>query len=129
MLDKKGENKIYIQSSFKQNLLFKEKNFWEKYLSYAINKEITKFLKIEPQTNEDNKNTEHKYSNVVYTQIMTLIDIMFEFDINVNMIKEILEPKINEYQLSEEFKITIDEVIINREENRINNNKKDIENK
>ena len=127
-VDKKSKNKIYIQSSFKKNILFTQKDFWEKYLSYSINKEIIKLLKIESITNENEKNSKYKYSNVAYTQIMTLIDIMFEFDIDLNSIKEILEPKINEYILDNEFKTSIDEVILNREENRIKSLEKEKEN-
>lgn len=127
-IDKKSKNKIYIQSSFKKNILFTQKDFWEKYLSYSINKEIIKLLKIESITNENEKNSKYKYSNVAYTQIMTLIDIMFEFDIDLNSIKEILEPKINEYILDNEFKTSIDEVILNREENRIKSLEKEREN-
>ena len=127
-IDKKSKNKIYIQSSFKKNILFTQKDFWEKYLSYSINKEIIKLLKIESITNENEKNYKYKYSNVAYTQIMTLIDIMFEFDIDLNSIKEILEPKINEYILDNEFKTSIDEVILNREENRIKSLEKEKEN-
>ena len=127
-IDKKSKNKIYIQSSFKKNILFTQKDFWEKYLSYSINKEIIKLLKIESITNENGKNSKYKYSNVAYTQIMTLIDIMFEFDIDLNSIKEILEPKINEYILDNEFKTSIDEVILNREENRIKSLEKEKEN-
>ena len=127
-IDKKSKNKIYIQSSFKKNILFTQKDFWEKYLSYSINKEIIKLLKIESITNEIENNSKYKYSNVAYTQIMTLIDIMFEFDIDLNSIKEILEPKINEYILDNEFKTSIDEVILNREENRIKSLEKEKEN-
>ena len=127
-VDKKSKNKIYIQSSFKKNILFTQKDFWEKYLSYSINKEIIKLLKIESITNENEKNSKYKYSNVAYTQIMTLIDIMFEFDIDLNSIKEILEPKINEYILDNEFKTSIDEVILNREEKRIKGLEKEKEN-
>ena len=127
-IDKKSKNKIYIQSSFKKNILFTQKDFWEKYLSYSINKEIIKLLKIESITNENEKNSKYKYSNVAYTQIMTLIDIMFEFDIDLNSIKEILEPKINEYILDNEFKTSIDEMILNREENRIKSLEKEKEN-
>ena len=126
-IDKKSKNKIYIQSSFKKNILFTQKDFWEKYLSYAINKEIMKLIKIESITNEK-ESSKYKYSNAAYTQIMTLIDIMFEFDIDINSIKEILEPKINEYILDNEFKTSINEVILNREENRIKSQEKEKEN-
>ena len=48
---------------------------------------------------------------------------MIEFDIDTNTIKEILEPKINEYNLNDEFKTTINEVIQSRETNIITQEK------
>ena len=114
-LNNKG--KKYIQSSFKENELFKEKIFWEEYLSYAINKEIMKMIKVENNIKEDKETTDYKCGNIVFTQILTIIETMFEFDLKPNIIKEVLEPKINYYLLNDEFKNTINEIIKNKEDN------------
>ena len=106
-----GKRKKYLQESFKENQIFKEKNFWEEYLCYSINKEIMKTLKIDQKLKEDKENSDYKFSNVVFSQILTLIDNMFEFDVDSETVKEILNPKISVYKLKDEFRQTIDDII------------------
>ena len=107
--------KRYIQKSIKDNIIFKQKNFWEEYLCYAINKEIMKTLKADKKIQEDKEITDYKYANIVFTQILSMINNMFEFNVDINIIKEVLEPKINVYRLNGDFKATINEVIQSRE--------------
>ena len=107
--------KRYIQKSIKENIIFKQKNFWEEYLCYAINKEIMKTLKADKKIQEDKEITDYKYANIVFTQILSMINNMFEFNVDINTIKEVLEPKINVYRLNGDFKATINEVIQSRE--------------
>ena len=118
-----NNEKKYIHNTIKENILFKEKIFWEEYLSYSINKEIMKMSTVEQNEQEDKKIIEYKYSNVVFTQILTAINNMIEFDIDTNTIIEIVEPKINEYNLNDELKSTINEVIQSRETNIITKEK------
>ena len=106
-----GKRKKFLQESFKGNLLFKDKNFWEEFLCYSINKEIIKTLKRDQLKKEDKENSDYKYSNVVFAQILTLIDNMFEFDLDSDIIKEVLNPKITYYKLNNEFRETINDII------------------
>jgi len=94
-----GTKKKYIQDSFKGNKVFKDKNFWEEFLCYSINKEIMKTLNLDQKIKEDKENSDYKYSNVVFAQILTLIDNMFEFDLDCETIKAVLNPKISVYKL------------------------------
>ena len=107
--DKK--RKKFLQESFKDNILFKDKNFWEEFLCYSINKEIMKTLQRDQKVLEDKENSDYKYSNVVFSQILTLIDNMFEFDLDPDIIQEVLNPKINAYKLKNEFIEIINDVI------------------
>ena len=107
--DKK--RKKFLQESFKDNKLFKDQNFWEEFLCYSINKEIMKTLQRDQKILEDKQNSDYKYSNVVFSQILTLIDNMFEFELDPNIILKVLNPKINAYKLKDEFKQTINDVI------------------
>ena len=106
-----GKKRKYLQESFKGNKLFKDKNFWEEFLCYSINKEIMKTLQRDQLVKEDKENSDYKYSNVVFTQILTLIDNMFEFDLDSEIVKEVLNPKISYYRLNDEFKQTINDII------------------
>ena len=106
-----GKKRKYLQESFKGNKLFKDKNFWEEFLCYSINKEIMKTLQRDQLIKEDKENSDYKYSNVVFTQILTLIDNMFEFDLDSEIVKEVLNPKISYYRLNDEFKQIINDII------------------
>lgn len=106
-----GKKRKYLQESFKGNKLFKDKNFWEEFLCYSINKEIMKTLQRDQLVKEDKEISDYKYSNVVFTQILTLIDNMFEFDLDSEIVKEVLNPKISYYRLNDEFKQTINDII------------------
>ena len=114
-----GNNRKYLQESFKENKLFQEKSFWEEFLCYSINKEIMKTLKIDQKVKEDKEKSDYKYSNVVFSQILTLIDNMFQFDLDCEIIKEVLNPKISVYRLNDEFKQTINDIIEIKKEEKI----------
>ena len=113
-----GKRKKYIQESIKANKIFNDKNFWEEFLCYSINKEIMKTLNVDQKVKEDKKNSDYKYSNVVFSQILTLIDNMFEFDLDYNTIKDVLNPKISYYKLNDELKRTIEDVIAIKQEQK-----------
>ena len=112
-----NKEKKYIQKAIKENILFKEKSFWEEYLCYSINKEIVKMLNIDKKIQEDKAITDYKYANIVFTQILTVVNNMIEFNLDTNIIKEVLEPKINVYRLNDDLKSTINEVIQSAETN------------
>ena len=114
-----GNRKKYLQESIKHNNLFKEKSFWEEFLCHSINKEIMKTLKRDQKIQETKETSDYKLSNVVFTQILTLIDNMFEFDVDSNTIKEILNPKITVYKLNDEFKGTINDIIESKKNQNI----------
>jgi hypothetical protein len=114
-----GNNRKYLQESFKDNKLFQEKSFWEEFLCYSINKEIMKTLKIDQKVKEDKEKSDYKYSNVVFSQILTLIDNMFQFDLDCEIIKEVLNPKISVYRLNDEFKQTINDIIEIKKEEKL----------
>ena len=115
-----NNRKKYLQEGIKENNLFKDKTFWEEILVYSINKEIMKTMKRDSKTKENKKNSDNKLSNVVFSQVLTLIDNMFEFDIESNIIQEILEPKINYYKWNEGLKSTINDVIKSKQEEKEN---------
>ncbi len=114
-----GTRKKYLQESFKENKVFKDKNFWEEFLCYSINKEIMKTLDLDQKVKEDKEKSDYKYSNIVFAQILTLIDNMFEFELDCETIKEVLNPKISVYKLNDMFKETINDVILSKQEQKM----------
>ena len=113
-----GKRKKYIQETIKENKTFKDKGFWEEFLVYSINKEIEKTLKRDQMVKESKANFDTKISNLVFGQVLTLIDNMFEFEVEDELIKELLGPKISYYKLNDSLRNTINEVIDSKREQK-----------
>ena len=111
------ENKKYLQQDLKKNKLYKERTFWEDFLCYAINKEIMKTQKRDKKIIEDKEISDNKLSNIVFSQLLTLIDNMAEFGVDAQSIKEVIEPKIVYYKLNDALKNTINDVLNSKIEN------------
>ena len=103
--------KKYIQDDLKKNEIFRDKNFWEEFLCYAINKEIMKTQRRDKKIMENKSSTDSKLSNVVFSQLLTIIDNMIEFGFSPEKTREIIEPKINYYKLNDALKLTVNEVL------------------
>ena len=144
ILDKaKGTSeKRYIQDKLKSNEVFKDKDFWEDFLCYSISKEIMKTQRRDKKTMENKSSSDSKLSNIVFSQLLTIIDSMIEFGFSPEKTREIIEPKINYYKLNDALKLTVNEVLNSKiesnkkkqekekkEENEIKEDKKEEENK
>ena len=114
------DQKIYIQNLIKSNEFFKTKDLWEELLIYSVSKEVIRSKKRD-ENNIDNEDIlSEKNSNIVFSQLLSLIDNMFDFDVEGNLIKQIIEPRIEYYKVNEKLKKTIMDVI----ESKINAKKK-----
>jgi len=109
--------KIFLYKKIISNEIFKEQNFWEKFLDYKIKKSLN-----------DNIN-KNNIQNIVFGHIITIIDNLLEFGNDINFIKKIIDPTINLYNLDENFKLSIDAVLHSKKPSIISNNIKDEENK
>ena len=114
-----GTRKKYLQEGIIENKVFKDKNFWEEFLCYSINKEIMKTLDIDQNLNEDKEKVDYKLSNAVFAKILTLIDNMSEFGLDCQTIKDVLNPKINIYKLNDMHKETINDIILSKQEQKL----------
>ena len=99
-IDEKHE-KYYLQNIIKNNKLFLNMEFWEKTLDISLKNEINrvKNIKNENEINDENKNEIddiEKYNDIAFGQIVSLVNSMIDFDINIENIKNIIEPKIEE---------------------------------
>ena len=125
-----NNNRYYLQNKIKNHKLFRNPQFWEKSLDISLKNEInrSKNIKKENEINNnkinDNKTEDdniEKYNDIAFGQIVSTVNTMIDFDININIIKQIIEPKIEEYKLNENHKNNINLVI----ENKINSTNKD----
>lgn len=101
------QQKIYIQNLIKSNEFFKTKDLWEELLIYSVSKEVIRSKKRD-ENNIDNEDiSSEKNSNIVFSQLLSLIDNMFDFEVEGDLIKQIIEPRIEYYKVNEKLKKTI----------------------
>ena len=105
---KKDEQKIFLQEEIKNNPLFKNKLFWDDFILYSIQVGITESI----SSNLNYMNGDIKqYNNIVFAQLIPLADNMIEFGLDKEVIKELINPKIEYYKLSEESKKIIMDIL------------------
>ena len=109
LMDKK--NKIYIQNLILKNECFKSKDFWEELLVYSISKEVVQSVKRDNIPREDEKKIKTKNDNIIFSQLLSIIDNMFDFGVDGNLVKEIIEPKIQFYKVDDKLSKTINDVM------------------
>ena len=105
----KNNDRKYLQNSIMNNAFFKRKKFWEAFLNYLINKEIAE---------QNGKSTDN--TNIAFAQLISMINNMIEFELDVNIIEEIIFPLIEKYKISPE----LTELIFSP----LNDKKKELEN-
>lgn len=109
LMDKK--NKLYLQDFILNNECFKMKDFWEELLIYSISKEVVQSNKREAIGRDDEKKLKTKNDNIIFSQLLSLIDNMFDFGVEENLVKAIIEPKIKFYKVEEKLSKTINDVM------------------
>ena len=101
-----NNKKVYLQNAIMNNDLFKGEKFWDTFINYVINKEIALSKETDEKigvTNENNKENEEKYSNIAFAQLVPMINNMIEFELDINIIEEIVMPLIEKYKISPEL--------------------------
>ena len=120
-IDKK--NKTYIQNLIINNECFKSQIFWEELLVYSISKEVVQSVKKENISRDDEKRMKAKNDNIIFSQLLSLIDNMFDFGIEDNLIKSIIEPKIEFYKVDDKLSKTINDMMNSKSSARNKNGK------
>ena len=123
-MDEKNE-KYYLQNVIKDHKLFSNIQFWEKTLDNSLKNEINRVKNIKKENESKNEikiedDNIEKYNDIAFGQIVSLVNSMIDFDINIEIIKKIIEPKIEEYKLNENHRQNINLVMQNKE--NLNNN-------
>jgi hypothetical protein len=107
-----NKKKIYLQILIKNNECFKTKDFWEELLLYSMSKEIIRSKKNDNDNKkEDEKILKEKNANIVFSQLLSLIDNMFDFEVDGEKIKQIIEYRVDYYKLDDKLKKTINDVV------------------
>ena len=98
------KEKIYLKAFIQNNQIFKNKKNWELLLENLI------------KSNENNLKSNSKEN--AFGNIYTLVNTIFEFGGNENLVKEIIEPKIKLYNLDNNNIRDINELIKTNVENK-----------
>jgi len=106
--------KVYIQNLIQNNEHFKEKSFWEELLIYSISKEVIRSKKRDGDNSEKEDISNEKNANIIFSQLLSLIDNMSDFGVDGEMIKQIIEPKLIYYNVGDKLKATINDVIASK---------------
>jgi hypothetical protein len=109
-----NDKKLYIQNLIQNNENFKEKSFWEELLIYSISKEVIRSKKRDGNNSEKEDILNEKNANIIFSQLLSLIDNMFDFGVDSEMIKQIIEPKLIYYKVDDKLKSTINDVIASK---------------
>ena len=153
----KDDQRFYLHNLIKKHKLFQNMKFWEKTLDLSIKEEITKNIKIKNIKNIKSENnnqkdddildksdnegelkneltglSQDKYSDIAFGQIASIVNCMIDFDVEINNIRSIIEPKIQLYNLNQNQKNNIELVIeskLNINENEIKENNINFDNK
>jgi hypothetical protein len=111
----KGEKKIYIQNELSDLDIYHCDDFWKTVIKTNIEKEIkncmTNDVKIGKE--EDEESIRERRNSISFAQIIPQISGMYGFGLNKDKIKNIIMPFIDEYNINEENKNTILNIINN----------------
>ena len=128
----KNDKKQYLQSALMNNEFFKSKKFWETYTNYLIEREISLSKHTDELNgifNENDKENEEKYSNIAFAQLIPIIDNMIEFELDINIVEEIILPLIKQYKIGPELAEAIVTPINNKKLETKNNDSNKLDNK
>ena len=100
-----NQNKIYLQNVIQKNPIFKNINFWKKFIQNSINNEINESVrkdKINGTLMIDNqKENTNKYNNIVFSQLISLANNMIEFGLDKENIKSLILENCESYRINE----------------------------
>ena len=104
---------IYLQHYLKNHDMIFKLEIWEKYINEMIEEEFNKTERIEKKVNikSSEQNTKYIITNVLSSQLIPFSDNMYEFGMSVENIYKIINPIMDKYQVKNELKDTIDDII------------------
>jgi hypothetical protein len=101
--DNNGKNKIYISEYLKQDKVFQDSSFWQKYLDELIKIELEKLKRIK----DISLITEKQNMNVICSSILTLIQNMLDYALKHELILSIFAETVEKYNIDDDNKLNI----------------------
>ena len=120
---KENDKNCFLIKRISKHKIFKNKQIWENYLEYIIQKEIIDTLQNNKKNygnfiEEDQKENIKKYGKIVFAQLLGLCDNMIDFNFDKEEIKKLIKPKIEFYQMEQEDALIIYDVLETKQPNK-----------
>ena len=112
--DEKTKKKIYLFEYIKKNKWLKSIEFWNEITTYMIQQDIEnndRILGKEALKKETNLQRRERKSQVGLSQLLTFSENMIDFKLKKNQIFEIINKKIEKFEITDSFKTLIYEHI------------------
>ena len=114
-INDENNKKKYLQLLIQTNPIFKNINFWKKYVQFSIVYEIRENIRKEIKNGfimmNNQEQNEMKYNNIVFGQLVPIANNMIEFGLDKENVKEIIQEKFETYRISEDLRKTILDII------------------
>ena len=111
----KNNEKFYLVRYIENHQLFQSEEFWEFYFSDSIFQEIEKQNKSEEPENETAAEKDKRFSNIVFSKLLSIAHNMMEFQIDKKKIQKLISVFAKQYsvdiQLENQIVTMIDEII------------------
>ena len=98
-----GNNKVYIYEYIKDHPYFQDFEFWEKYLETLIASDVRSdiyLVKDEPRKIPDAKEKNFKFSLATFSNILTVVNNMIDFNLKKDFIEKFIDFAKNKYKFS-----------------------------
>lgn len=99
----KDKKKFYLVRYIENHNLFQSNEFWEFYFSDSIFQEIEKQNKSEDPENETQKEKDKRFSNIVFSKLLSIAHNMMEFQIDKKQIQNLITIFSKQYSVDEEL--------------------------
>ena len=111
----KEKKKFYLAKFIEKHQLFQADEFWEFYFSDSIFKEIEKSNKTEEAEVETQKEKDKRFSNVVFSKLLSIAHNMMDFQIDKKKIQNLILVFSKQYSVDESLEkqivSMIDEIV------------------
>lgn len=99
--------KYFLQNEIKDKKFFLNAQFWTKFIEKTINEELMKLEEVLKKNNLSEDKKKSKINDIIFSQLISLVPSLNNFNLKKEDINSILIPIINKYNICEEKKKNI----------------------
>jgi hypothetical protein len=99
--------KYFLQNEIKDKKFFLNAQFWTKFIEKMINEELMKLEEVLKKNNLSEDKKKSKINDIIFSQLISLVPSLNNFNLKKEDINSILIPIINKYNICEEKKKNI----------------------